>query len=434
MRNFFALAVLLLSSLPLRAQVVANGNRDFQGTVQYSADLSPAQIVANQNDYNPAGLSTAAVLRLSTDASRNITGLQGGADGRMLLVYNVGSFNIVLTDEDILSAAANRFAFGANVTLAAKQSITLQYDSTSSRWRSAGAWIGGGSTGVPSPSANGMVACTGIACSTSAARTITGTTNEVSVTNGDGVAGNPTLSLPATVDLGGKTSLTVPKAAGAAPTAQGDERYDTTQDTFKQGGSGGITGAVPRVLATFICNSTVCTCTGTGCTTGTFTTNCISGGADASCTNAGTTETNFGMNFSVPANFFIANKMLRVTWGGEMTSSATSPSWRTRMKLGSVVLYDTDAQFDGDSLTARGQGMSLIIQGTAAPGASVNLETMKFAGSGRTPWGGSVDNLVAQPVAVATNAAQTLQFSLQLGAATIGNFFRTRWMIVEALN
>ena len=54
---------------------------------------------------------------------------------------------------------------------------------------------GGGGGGVPNPAANGMVACTGTACSTSAARTITGTAGNVTVTNGDGVAGNPTLDL-----------------------------------------------------------------------------------------------------------------------------------------------------------------------------------------------------------------------------------------------
>lgn len=47
-------------------------------------------------------------------------------------------------------------------------------------------------------------------------RTITGTTNEITVTNGDGVSGNPTLSLPTTIDLGNKTSFEIPN--GAAPT------------------------------------------------------------------------------------------------------------------------------------------------------------------------------------------------------------------------
>ena len=59
--------------------------------------------------------------------------------------------------------------------------------------------------------------CLGSATTTGvvSARTITGTANEVSVANGD-CSGNPTLSLPAAIDLGGKTSLEVPNAA--APT------------------------------------------------------------------------------------------------------------------------------------------------------------------------------------------------------------------------
>src|SRR4051812_725277 len=35
--------------------------------------IAPPQITANQNDYNPAGVATASVLQLSSDASRNIT-------------------------------------------------------------------------------------------------------------------------------------------------------------------------------------------------------------------------------------------------------------------------------------------------------------------------------------------------------------------------
>lgn len=97
--------------------------------------ISPAQITASQNDYNPTDLATSAVLRLSTDASWNLTGLQGGAAGRLVLIHNVGSNPLVLKDEDAASAAANRFALNSDLTLAADQSIVLWYDSTSSRWR-----------------------------------------------------------------------------------------------------------------------------------------------------------------------------------------------------------------------------------------------------------------------------------------------------------
>jgi hypothetical protein len=104
--------------------------------LRLSGDISPAQITANQNDYNPAGLSTASVLRLNSDASRNITSLAGGTDGRVLTIMNVGSFPIVLKNDDgATGTAANRFALTGDLTLAAKQSAMLMYDSTASRWR-----------------------------------------------------------------------------------------------------------------------------------------------------------------------------------------------------------------------------------------------------------------------------------------------------------
>lgn len=103
-----------------------------------TADITPAQITANTNDYAPTGLATASTLRLSTDALRDLTGLTGGSDGRLMIVHNVGSNALVLKNESASSTAANRFALGgADVTLAASQSVTLQYDSTSSRWRMA---------------------------------------------------------------------------------------------------------------------------------------------------------------------------------------------------------------------------------------------------------------------------------------------------------
>lgn len=52
-------------------------------------------------------------------------------------------------------------------------------------------------------STNGLWARTG--AGTGSARTITGTANEITVTNGNGGSGNPTLSLPSAITLTGKT-------------------------------------------------------------------------------------------------------------------------------------------------------------------------------------------------------------------------------------
>lgn len=121
-----------LSGTAISAVKVKKASEDFA----LAGDISPAQITANQNDYNPTGLSTANVLRLTTDASRDVTGLQGGADGRILVVLNRGSYNLVLKHESASSTAANRFKFPmvGDHTLVPGAGITLIYDSIDSRW------------------------------------------------------------------------------------------------------------------------------------------------------------------------------------------------------------------------------------------------------------------------------------------------------------
>lgn len=107
--------------------------------------ISPAGFSTQQNDYNPAGLSTASRLRLTSTASANVTGIAGGSTGRVLVLWNVGSSQIILKAQNASSTAANRFAFSTDVTLIPNGSVILQYDATSSRWRlSAGNSTGGG--------------------------------------------------------------------------------------------------------------------------------------------------------------------------------------------------------------------------------------------------------------------------------------------------
>lgn len=116
-----------------------SGAAKFNAGLFLTGDISPAQIAADQNDYNPTGLAGASVLRLSSDAARNISGLSGGGEGRVLALMNVGAQPIVLKDEHAASAAGNRFRFGADITLAAKRSVILWYDAAVSRW----AWLAG---------------------------------------------------------------------------------------------------------------------------------------------------------------------------------------------------------------------------------------------------------------------------------------------------
>ncbi len=69
--------------------------------------------------------------------------------------------------------------------------------------------------GMPDPGANGVVVRT--ALNTTTARTITGTANEITVADGNGVSGNPTLSLSSTFSVAGKTSTAPMKTGTAAP-------------------------------------------------------------------------------------------------------------------------------------------------------------------------------------------------------------------------
>jgi len=109
-------------------------------TLQLSGDITPSALTANQNNYNPTGWSAAVVMRLQTDGTnRTITGLAGGTDGRIAILINIDSANIIsLQDESGSSTAANRFYLPTSTTLLnihPDASVVLQYDSTSSRWR-----------------------------------------------------------------------------------------------------------------------------------------------------------------------------------------------------------------------------------------------------------------------------------------------------------
>jgi hypothetical protein len=135
----------------------------FGNAPDFSATISPAQITSSQNNYSPSGLCMASTLRLSTDASRNITGMQSCTSGWVILLRNVGAQDVVLKDASGSSSAANRFDFGgSDKTVSTKAGIFLQYDGVSQRWVT---YSGSGSSiSTPVSVANGG---TGLASGTS---------------------------------------------------------------------------------------------------------------------------------------------------------------------------------------------------------------------------------------------------------------------------
>lgn len=91
----------------------------------------------NQNDYNPTGLKYCNILEVNPSASIKLTGLQGGFEGRRLLIRNVASdYLLWLEHENAASFAANRFKLPHNFPafLMPGDSIELLYNDTADRW------------------------------------------------------------------------------------------------------------------------------------------------------------------------------------------------------------------------------------------------------------------------------------------------------------
>jgi hypothetical protein len=127
---------------------------------------SPAAIAGANNDYG-ALPNTASVARVSASApGASITGLTGGASGRVAIVINVGTVDsIEIVHDSVGSIAANRIllAGSANLNLAPNSSLILWWDTASSRWRNIGVAnpsTGGSGGGAVLGWGNGNVAST----------------------------------------------------------------------------------------------------------------------------------------------------------------------------------------------------------------------------------------------------------------------------------
>lgn len=110
------------------------------GAPLFIADpLTPTALAADADNYNPAGLSGATMIRLDTGAADySISGIATGSEGRILTIMNVGTTNsIELLNQSTSSSEANRIIGpnGQPIAIRYGGAVTLIYDGVSSRWR-----------------------------------------------------------------------------------------------------------------------------------------------------------------------------------------------------------------------------------------------------------------------------------------------------------
>jgi alpha-tubulin suppressor-like RCC1 family protein len=117
---------------------------DVQGAVAFKkgSDFSG---VGTQNNAN---FGNASLIRLTGISAQTITGIAGGADGKMLTLMNAGNATATISNQSGLSTSANRIITGqgADMLVGPNQSVLMVYDSSSLRWRVVGGAGGNGST------------------------------------------------------------------------------------------------------------------------------------------------------------------------------------------------------------------------------------------------------------------------------------------------
>ena len=107
---------------------------------------SPVQITASVNDYQ-LGISNSqrSINLLDSDAAWNITGIDStsgsntyGQPGDRICLHNIGAFPLTITNQDVLSLAANRIitSTGVGYVIGPNECVWLWYDDTGvNRWR-----------------------------------------------------------------------------------------------------------------------------------------------------------------------------------------------------------------------------------------------------------------------------------------------------------
>jgi hypothetical protein len=125
---------------------VASAVTSLDSLIALTADISPGALAGTTSDWAPTGLATASVIRVTLTGNQDLTGLTGGADGRIIMLMNVDTADTLTLKHEVTSSASNQFRLpgSADMALTPNSAAFLMYDSTVSRWRVIGGTGSGG--------------------------------------------------------------------------------------------------------------------------------------------------------------------------------------------------------------------------------------------------------------------------------------------------
>ena len=119
--------------------LAANGSTILNNfTLTVTGNVTPTALAANTNNWNP-GITGIYQVRTSANTdgniNYNITGLDGGVNGQIVTIQNIGVGALILKNRSADSSSENQFALPDDIRLDGEQSIQLYYDGNDTKWR-----------------------------------------------------------------------------------------------------------------------------------------------------------------------------------------------------------------------------------------------------------------------------------------------------------